>query len=89
MIKGGDYVSTLSASLPEIEGETAPFPMLNNNTDGAFTFIAVSTQTGAGDGSAWTARGKMRFQASKSNAIYGASTTVQSPAMQMQAQVRF
>lgn len=78
---GGDYSSSISAGLPDIEGETPPFPMLNSNTSGAFSYIAVSTSTGAGDGSAWTTRGKMRFKASKSNKIYGRFQTVQQSAI--------
>ena len=62
-------------------GETPPFPMLNRAANGAFSYVAVSTSTGAGDGSAWTTRGKMQFKASKSNTIYGKFQTVQQSAI--------
>lgn len=55
--------------------------MLNNIANGAFSYIAVSTSTGAGDGSAWTTRGKMHFKASKSNKIYGRFQAVQQSAI--------
>lgn len=75
--------------MPDIEGETPPFPMLNSAANGAFSYVAVSTSTGAGDGSAWTTRGKMQFKASKSNTIYGKSDTVQQAAICVIPQFKF
>ena len=81
LLKGGDYIANIPPGLPDIVGETPPFPMLNSTTSGAFSYVAVSTATGAGDGSAWTTKGKMQFKASKSNTIYGKFQTVQQSAI--------
>lgn len=81
LIKGGDNIATISAGLPDIEGETPTFPMLNSAANGAFSYVAVSTPTGAGDGYAWDVKGKMLFKASKSNKIYGRFQTVQQSAI--------
>ena len=62
--------------------------MLSSAANGAFSYVAVSTATGAGDGSAWTVRGKMQFKASKSNKIYGRFQTVQQPAICIIAQTK-
>ena len=63
--------------------------MLNSAANGAFSYVAVSTPTGAGDGYAWTTRGKMQFKASKSNTIYGKSDTVQQAAICVIPQFKF
>ena len=67
--------------MPDIEGETPPFPMLTSAANGAFSYVAVSTSTGAADGYAWDVKGKMLFKASKSNKIYGRFQTVQQSAI--------
>lgn len=86
--KGGDYIANIPPGLPDIVGETTPFPMLNSTTSGAFSYVAVSTSTGAGDGYAWAFKGKMLFKASKSNKIYGRFQTVQQSAISVIVQFK-
>ena len=86
---GGDITEVLAAGLPNITGR------FNNNgnsrgggaADGAFYIISqagvFSNSSGASDG------GTYGFDASRSNSIYGSSTTVQPPALQLIPQIKF
>lgn len=89
VIQGGDYIANIPPGLPDIVGETPTFPMLDSAANGAFSYVATSTSTGAGDGYAWNIRGKMLFKASKSNKIYGKSDTVQQAAICVIPQFKF
>ena len=88
--KGGDSINAISAGLPNITGVAA----FSGASDGygkenagalsvAFTGTACgSTQSGSGDV-------KIILNASNSNSIYGASDTVQPPALQLTPQIRY
>ena len=72
---------SLEAGLPNITGDIALSPLPSSvNAHGCFT-----SQSGGGQRAAYEARGSSEvgadFNASKSNAIYGKSDTVQPPAL--------
>ena len=73
--------STVEAGLPNITG-TANGGVLSMSTpssDGAFggKYYNTTTRRGGGDKGDWVSTYDRTFDASKSNAIYGASNTVQ------------
>lgn len=72
----GDYVE---AGLPNITGNNAMGYSNAGTPSGAFKKGADTSTIGAGGGQIW----RINFDASASNAIYGASTTVQPPATEM------
>lgn len=86
VIQGGDITAVLAAGLPEIQG------LFNTcatsaNADGCFS----SDYSQQGD---WRSSEKryaqtITMRASKSNAIYSASDTVQPPALQMIPQIKY
>lgn len=89
VLQGGDNPgATIEAGLPNITGASeAAIGTSNNITimEGAMYFdktVPSTTQYGMAYSSrqASSGRGKSRFDASLSNSIYGASTTVQPPA---------
>lgn len=89
VLQGGDNPgTTIEAGLPNITGASeAAIGTSNNITimEGAMYFdktVPSTTQYGMSYSSrqASSGRGKSRFDASLSNSIYGASTTVQPPA---------
>ena len=84
MLKGGDNILTLCAGLPEISGQASLGSDFqgNQNEAGALTTINRSSPVFSlgRDGGGWCT---LKFNASRSNAIYGASTTVQAPALQL------
>lgn len=80
-IEGSNTAGTvLAAGLPNITGHlSTAMEWTQARFDGAFR---RDNQAGDGpEGSAWTNSQLLSFDASRSNAIYGASTTVQPPAM--------
>ena len=89
--QGGDTVGVKSAGLPNITGNSVVTPALlsQSSASGVFKFNSVTTITGAGNGSSWPDRGYVSFDASNSNSIYGASTTVQSPAIVLIPQIKY
>ena len=83
---GATIGSENQAGLPNIKGGPTSYIAFRTGsgvyptvTAGAFYFTAVSTGSFAGS-SSWGI-GQLAFDASKSNAIYGKSTTVQPPAV--------
>lgn len=96
-MKGGDTVSTLTAGLPEIYGAVSRLPMSMMN--GAETFFSGVFKDSVAPSGLWTATGSgqsevigagtLAFQASDYNAIYGKSSTVQPPALQLIPQIRY
>lgn len=89
VLQGGDNPgTTLEAGLPNITGASEAVIGTSNNItimEGAMYFdktVPSTTQYGMSYSSrqASSGRGKSRFDASLSNSIYGASTTVQPPA---------
>ena len=88
---GGDSVAVLPPGLPNIEGyesaggagiERIPF-----TCNGVFTHEGISGIAASGGTVINTY--KIRFNASLSNSIYGASTTVQPPAIQLLPQIKY
>ncbi len=75
-----------AAGLPNIEGKINDrMPIDGSNTMGAFSLTYVTT--GCAGGGAWNTY-KVAFDASKSNTIYGASTTVQPYALTVRFIIR-
>ncbi len=83
-IQGGDNSSVIAAGLPNITGSFGN--IYYQNATGAFTKGAGS-QYGHAD--AMYVDSIIQFSASNSNAIYGASTTVQPPALALIPQIKF
>ena len=86
MGNNGIVMGYLDAGLPNIKGGPTSYIAFRTGsgvyptvTAGAFYFHSVSTGSFAGS-SSWGI-GQLAFDASKSNAIYGKSTTVQPPAV--------
>ena len=80
-IEGSNTAGTvLAAGLPNITGHfSTALEWSQGRFDGAFRRV---NQDGSGpEGSAWSNSQLISFDASRSSAIYGASTTVQPPAM--------
>ena len=94
-LQGGDSTAVLAAGLPNIEGSAS-----GHTTDGGFSYF--HSVTGAfglikpDDYKSLTTPGNTQnkfqgfdFDASRSNAIYGASTTVQPAALQLIPQIKY
>ena len=87
IIQGGDNVAVLTAGLPNIEGTIGPL-----DDDGGAGYVSgVFAKTG---NTAWGVTGGgsryiISFNASRSSAIYGASTTVQPPSLQLIPQIKY
>ena len=81
--------AALSAGLPNITGtDSKQWSWAGNNTKaGAFVPRRGQTAGGTPVGSSETAF--FDFDASKSNAIYGASSTVQPPAIMLLPQIKY
>ena len=80
----------LSAGLPNISG-TLPNVGLgiggnNHNGSGAFSYTHTAFSRDLGEGYSY---GTVGFDASRSSAIYGATNTVQPPALSLIPQIRF
>ena len=90
-MQGGDSAQVIAAGLPEITGKIYPIFSTENivaGCSGAFTgTIAYDGTRAAGNTNmAWV---NVYFDASKSNAIYGASDTVQPPSLVLIPQIKF
>ena len=83
-VSAGNAGQTISAGLPNITGSITVDAQYNLcAADGAFS---MSTQSGdRNNGSTAQTKPKYSFDASRSNAIYGNSTTVQPPAIRVYA----
>ena len=90
--KGGDTIAIKNAGLPNIIGK---FNAQNNCTSGKFQTVATGAfynnnpypgniNSGVGDSSTGYS-----FDASRSNSIYGKSSTVQPPALVLLPQIKF
>lgn len=77
----------LAAGLPNIEGYISSRNGAFSTQNGLFT--SVSSSSAASTDSGYTGVDKARFDASSTNAIYGASTTVQPPALQLIPQIKY
>lgn len=89
VLQGGNSTRSVEAGLPNIEGVTnfhslsdmIPMPNCFYNTD--------TTTTQAWSTTSVSRKLALAFDASRSNAIYGNSTTVQPPALQLVAQIKY
>ena len=91
--KGSDNIGVVTPGLPNIIGATnlnktnangALSP--NVNTGALYKTANGSTSTGGSDGGSAI---QINFDASRSNGIYGASNTVQPPALALIPQIKF
>ena len=95
-LMGGESVKSVEAGLPNIEGSFWPLGdydestpnNVRQGTEGAFyaqgrTYGQGLAERGIADNA------RAMFDASKSNPIYGASSTVQPPALTMIAQIKY
>ena len=98
MLKGGDTVSKKEAGLPNIIGTSTNTAFYNAQASGAFE-LSAGEGTGGGEN---TGRKynlifnvledfdcTLQYLEQKSNPIYGASTTIQPPALQLIPQIRY
>ena len=79
-------MSVLAAGLPNITGKSEGGYRVYEYSDGAFYYVRESNSSLSGDTQPLQIFG---FDASRSNPIYGASTTVQPPALCLIPQVRY
>ena len=86
-IMGGDSVQIINAGLPKITGNFTIRGAFGVSANGAFTYSSTNN-SGWGDASGQN-QPTFNFDASKSNSIYGASTTVQPPALQIIPQIKY
>lgn len=85
--KGGDILAVLAAGLPEISGAFGAIRTDGNKTVSGCFYANGSSAMGAGDGG--NSNTKIGFKASISSRIYGASSTVQPPALQLIPQIKY
>lgn len=88
-MKGGDYVGIKAAGLPNISGtfRDSGYHRGGGQSSGAF-YNAASDGYASNEGASH-AGGLYGFDASRSNKIYGASDTVQTPSIFLISQVKF
>ena len=94
ILQGGDNIQVLSAGLPNIEGEIAavgPNEFKFGLGYGAFVSKIIVNSYGKIDNQTTNSKRSdgMLFDASKSNPLYGSSTTVQPPAISLIPQLRY
>lgn len=88
VLQGGETVKSVEAGLPNITGEFGNTEEASAVFSGAFSPISTRDQS---KGAASDSIGgyNVVFDASKTNPIYGASSTVQSPAITLIAQIKY
>ncbi len=101
VLQCGETVTSVEAGLPDITGTFCINPRVNGRSDslavnvrGTESFFVISDDSGGVKESAANSAGAaatmaMSFAASHSNAIYGASATVQPPAITLIPQIRY
>ena len=92
VIQGGDSLSTKAPGLPNIEGNfyLRPNAAGTSTGNGAFAVLIGENQLSANvSETERVAENGYSFRASRSNSIYGASTTVQPPAIVLIPQIRY
>ena len=90
-LQGGDTATVLKAGLPNIVGSTYSIISVEPSASGALDGTDV-LPNGYGITADVNMESKLRyirFNASNSNAIYGASTTVRPPALQLIPQIKY
>ena len=90
-LQGGDLTELINAGLPNVSGNfyVAGYSDAKSATDGAFAIVSqylTDSHQNAGTSVGGT---KINMNLSRDNAIYGASTTVQPPALSLIPQIRF
>lgn len=88
-MKGGDLISILPAGLPGIAGTFDGAQRSSGGQNGTGAFYYISTPGNIGHDSVQGKYTHNGFAASRSNALYGKSNTVQQAAISSIAQVRF
>lgn len=91
VLQGGEQVRSVEAGLPNITGDVTG---TDDGLDGYTTSACYVSQKGLNinwDSSRGDYKGgvQISFDASKSNSIYGASETVQPPALSLIAQIKY
>ena len=90
--QGGDTTAVAAAGLPNIEGaywgRGIEYSSAGDNASGAFTAKPKYDEYSWGHADAGNTI-LFLFDASKYNSIYGASTTVQPPAIQLIPQIKY
>ena len=89
VIQGGDLISILPAGLPDIAGTFDGAQRSSGGQNGTGAFYYISTPGNIGHDSVQGKYTHNGFAASRSNALYGKSNTVQQAAISSIAQVRF
>ena len=85
---GGDSILAANAGLPEITGSFHIMRAGPSSFEGAFCGNSGSQGWGVGNNDVMT-EGNVYFKASRSSNIYGASNTVQPPALSLLPQIKF
>lgn len=91
VLMGGEMVKSVAPGLPNIKGgfsgHLLGYQVGSTQSEGAFYVTSHSERQAEGGG--WADMPVFNFDASKSNAIYGSSDTVQPPAITMIAQIKY
>ncbi len=91
MLKGGDSLAVLSAGLLNITGQV-DFENIEGLWSANGCFSAIGTFDNKNPSSVYdqnTRQTAIDFDASRSSSVYGASNTVQPPALQLIPQIRY
>lgn len=91
VLQGGETVKSVEAGLPNIKGSFSGhllgYQVDSTQSNGAFYVTGHSERQAEGGG--WANMPIFNFDAGKSNPIYGASDTVQPPAIALIAQIKY
>jgi len=96
-LQGGTMVKTEQAGLPNItgtfgcsdDGDTGSMYVYTDDTTGAFDYTQVEKGSFFVTNGSNTGRNVIDFDASRSSTVYGASSTVQPPAIKLIPQVKY
>ncbi len=90
VMQGGNAVVSVEAGLPNITGAVnAPYGWGQRGHSGALATYTTTTNSSTPSYSTSAPMTGLNIDASRSNAIYGASTTVQPPAVMLIPQIRY
>ena len=96
VLMGGETVKSIEAGLPNIVGESVNGYLLSRRSVNPSPFdgkgavqVIYAVDNGAGPGTEKHNYAILKIDASKSNPIYGASATVQPPALTMIPQIKY
>jgi hypothetical protein len=92
VLQGGASVQSLEAGLPNIGGiiySFVTYPFDPTNQVGAFYAMGGESKNNGAVVSNFTGSSRVGFDASRSNSIYSASTTVQPPALSLIPQIKY